>query len=47
MKNLVITCDTQSNNGQDLHILRLEGHVDDHTLTEFKQELTLLVEGGQ
>ena len=39
MKNLVITCDTQSNNGQDLQILRLEGRVDDHTLMEFKQEL--------
>jgi anti-sigma B factor antagonist len=47
MKNLIITSDTKSNNGQDLHILRLEGRVDDHTLMEFKEELAQLVEHGQ
>ncbi len=47
MKNLVITSDTKSSNGQDLRILRLEGHVDDHTIREFKQEMARLVEDGQ
>ena len=31
----------------DVKVLRLEGYVDAHTFTEFEEELTRLVEGGQ
>jgi hypothetical protein len=35
MKSLVITYDTKTGNGHDLHVLRLEGIVDRHTIQEF------------
>ncbi len=47
MKELKIEQEQQSVNGQDIHILRLEGYVDAHTFTEFEEELTQLVEGGK
>ena len=47
MKELKIEHETTPVNGRDVHILRLEGYVDAHTFTEFEEELTKLVEGGQ
>jgi len=47
VKELKIEQEQQSVNGQDIHILRLEGYVDAHTFTEFEEELTQLVEGGK
>jgi stage II sporulation protein AA (anti-sigma F factor antagonist) len=47
VKELKIEHETAAVTGQDVHILRLEGYVDAHTFTEFEEELTKLVEGGQ
>ncbi|MBV9470314.1 MAG: STAS domain-containing protein [Abitibacteriaceae bacterium] len=46
MKELKIEHGTAPVEGRDVHILRLEGYVDAHTFTDFEEELTKLVEGG-
>jgi anti-anti-sigma factor len=47
VKELKIEHATEAINNRDVQILRLEGYVDAHTFTEFEEELTKLVEGGQ
>ena len=46
MKELKIEHANAGVEGRDVHILRLEGYVDAHTFTDFEEELTRLVEGG-
>ena len=46
MKELKIEHATAPVEGREVHILRLEGYVDAHTFTDFEEELTKLVEGG-
>ena len=46
MKELRIEHATAPVGSREVHILRLEGYVDAHTFTEFEEELTKLVEGG-
>lgn len=46
MKELKIEHANAGVGSRDVHILRLEGYVDAHTFTDFEEELTRLVEGG-
>ena len=47
MKELKIEQAESTVGERAIKILRLEGYVDAHTFTEFEEELTRLVEGGQ
>ena len=47
MKELKIEQSATSTGETEVKVLRLEGYVDAHTFTEFEEELTRLVEGGQ
>lgn len=47
MKELKIEQSATKAGECEVKVLRLEGYVDAHTFTEFEEELTRLVEGGQ
>ena len=47
MKELKIEQAESTVGERAIKVLRLEGYVDAHTFTEFEEELTRLVEGGQ